>query len=144
MEVGATAVEGARFRQVGTMDGVDEGIGPHNAGVVVPLGGSNLIYLRDGQHLALKSDQPTKIVVTEIEDVTSHDLIGFLANARVNIAAAVAMTSSGAKRLFRITGHAIVGNHGTFINATNRGTGAIEAKLEVVVLRRKPLKVSLR
>jgi hypothetical protein len=135
---------GARFRQISTLDGVDEGTGPLDAGIVVPVGGLNLVYLQDGQHLLVGSDHPAKVAVTEITDVTSHDLIGFLADLRTNIAVVVAMTSSGAKRLFRVSGKLITGSHGTFINAMSRKTGNLEARLKVVLMRPKPMKVSLR
>jgi hypothetical protein len=109
--------------------------------VSAPITRASSSYLQDGADLTLNSDQPRKIVATKIKDITSHDLLGFLSNAKVNTAAAVAMIT---KRLFRVSAHAIVGNHGTFVNAINRDTGAIEAKLRVVVRRAMPMKVSLR
>ena len=44
-----------RFRQIKDAGGVDEGAGPMDAGIVVPNGGSSLVFLEDGKRLKLVS-----------------------------------------------------------------------------------------
>jgi hypothetical protein len=52
--------------------------------------------------------------------------------------------SSGAKRLFRVSGRAPAGEKGVAIRAKNRKRGTLEAQLQGIVLKAKPMKVSLR
>jgi hypothetical protein len=52
--------------------------------------------------------------------------------------------SSGAKRFFRVSGRAPAGKKGVAIRAKNRKRGALETQLQAIVLKAKPMKVSLR
>jgi hypothetical protein len=70
--------------------------------------------------------------------------VDFKSDKRADIAAAVAKTKSGSTRLYRVSASSVVGDHGTFISATNPRTDASVAKLNVLVLLQKALKVSLR
>jgi hypothetical protein len=126
----------ARFRQVKDLDGVDEGAGQMDAGIVVPNGGSSLVFLENGQRLALVSNHRT-IAVQEITALSGADALRFLKDA-VPILAVLAGLNSG-KRLFMIGGH----GHGGVISAVNH-KGRVEAKLTVVLMPAKPIKVALR
>jgi hypothetical protein len=126
----------ARFRQVKDLDGVDEGAGPMDAGIVVPNGGSSLVFLENGQRLALVSVHRT-ITVQEITALSKADVLRFLKDA-IPILAVLAGLNSG-KRLFMIGAH----GHGGVVSAVNH-KGHVEAKLTVVLMSAKPIKVALR
>ena len=134
----------ARFRQISVFDGVDEGTGPLDAAVVVPLGGSTLVFLEGGPDLIVTSDSPSQIVLTEIKSLSGSDLISFLGDLGADIAFMGAALSSGVKRLFRVSGRALAGQKGVAIRAKNRKRGTLEAQLQAIVLKAKPMKVSLR
>jgi hypothetical protein len=134
----------ARFRQIASFDGVDEGAGPLDAAVIVPSGGSSLVFLEGGPDLHVTSDAPSLVVVTEIKSFSGGDLISFLNDLGANVALTAAVLSSGAKRLFRVSGHAVAGKMGVAIRAKNRKRGTLEAQLQAIVLKAKPMKVSLR
>ena len=134
----------ARFRQVAPFDGVDEGVGPLQAAAIVPLGGSSLVFLEGGSSLHVASDVPSQALVTEIKSFTGGDLQSFLNNLGANVALIASVLGSGAKQLFQVSGRALAGKNGVTIRAKNRKTGALEAQLQAVVLKPKPMKVSLR
>ena len=121
----------ARFRRVKDLDGVDEGAGPMDSGIVVPNGGSSLVFLENGQRLALVSRHRT-ISVQEITALSRVDALRFLKDA-VPILAVLAGLNSG-KRLFKIGGR----GHGDVISAVNH-KGHVEAKLTVVLMPAKPI-----
>jgi hypothetical protein len=124
----------ARFRHVADFDGVDEGLTPFTANAIVPLGGSSLVFLEGGSNLHVASDAPSQAVVTEIKSFSSSQNLG------VNSAFAL----SGGKQLFQISGRALAGAKGVTVRAKNRRTGTVEAQLKAIVLKPKPMKVSLR
>jgi hypothetical protein len=126
----------ARFRQVKDMGGVDEGAGPLDAGIVVPASGSSPVFLESGQGFALQYNHHT-ITVQEITAVSGDDALRFLKSG-VPILAVLAGLNSG-KRLLMIGGH----GHGGVISAVNP-KGNVEAKLTVVPMPPKPVKVALR
>ena len=90
------------------------------------------------------SDSPSQIVLTEIKSLSGGDLISFLGDLGANIAFMGAALSSGVKRLFRVSGRALAGKKGVAIRAKNRKRGTLEAQLQAIVLKAKPMKVSLR
>ena len=118
----------ARFRQVKDLGGVDEGSGPMDAGIVVPKGDSNLVFLENGKGLTPVRD-PRTITFEEITALSAND-----AQKLVGVSAGL---NSG-KRLFRIGGS----GHGVFSMVNHKG--GVEAKLTVVVMPPKPMKVALR
>jgi hypothetical protein len=126
----------ARFRQVTDLDGVDEGKGPMDAGIVVPNGGSNLVFLENGKGLT-PLPNPRTITAQEVTALSGDDALKSLKDG-VPIGALHAGLNSG-KRLFRIGGS---GHSGT-ISMVN-GKGGAEAKLTVVLMPPKPIKVALR
>lgn len=128
----------ARFRQVSPFDGVDEGAGPLDATIIVPALGSSLVFLEGGPHLHVTSESPAVIPnPTEIKSVSSGKLTG------PNAASIEAALKSGAKRLFRVSaGSALAGKKGVAINAKSGKNH--EARLQAIVLKSKPMKVSLR
>jgi hypothetical protein len=128
----------ARFRQVSPFDGVDEGAGPLDATIIVPAHGSTLVFLEDGPHLHITSESSSVSPdPTEIKSVSSGKLTG------PNVASIDAALKSGAKRLFRVSaGNALAGKKGIAINAkSHKGP---EARLQAIVLKPKPMTVSLR
>jgi hypothetical protein len=135
---------GARFRRIKDLDGIDEGTGPMDAGIVVSLQRPSLVFLENGAGLHVRSNHPKNVSVTEITAIDSPELVDFKSDKRVDVAAAVAKTKSGSTRLFKVSASSVVGDHGTVISATNAGADKNEAKLKVLVLQQKPLKVSLR
>ena len=64
----------ARFRQTSPFDGVDEGAGPLDAAIIVPLGGSSLVFLEKGTDLHVTSDSSSQVSVTEIKSFSGGDL----------------------------------------------------------------------
>jgi hypothetical protein len=134
----------ARFRQIVHFDGVDEGVGPLDAAVIVPSGGSSLVFLEGGPDLHVASDAPSQVAVTEVKSFSGGDLMSFLNDLGANVALTAAVLSSGAKRLFRVSGLAPAGKKGVAIRAKNRKRGTLEAQLQAIVLKAKPMKVSLR
>lgn len=134
----------ARFRQIVPFDGVDEGVGPLDAAVIVPSGGSSLVFLEGGPDLHVASDAPSQVAVTEVKSFSGGDLMSFLNDLGANVALTAAVLSSGAKRLFRVSGLAPAGKKGVAIRAKNRKRGTLEAQLQAIVLKAKPMKVSLR
>jgi hypothetical protein len=135
----------ARFRQIAPFDGVDEGVGPLGAAAIVPLGGSSLVFLEGGSSLHVASDAPSQAVVTEIKSVSGGgNVMSFVHKFGANAALLASILSSGGKQLFQISGRALAGASGVTIRAKNRKTGALEAQLQAIVLKPKPMKVSLR
>jgi hypothetical protein len=126
----------ARFRHVKDLDGVDEGASPMDAGMVVPNGGSSLVFLENGQGLALVSNHRT-ISVQEITALSGANALRFLKDA-VPILTVLAGLNSG-KRLFMIGGR----GHGGVVSAV-KDRNHVEAKLTVVLMPAKPIKVALR
>jgi hypothetical protein len=61
----------ARFRQTSSFDGVDEGTGPLDAAVIVPLAGSSLVFLEGGPDVHVTSDSPLQVILTEIKSFTA-------------------------------------------------------------------------
>jgi hypothetical protein len=125
----------ARFRQVMDMGGVDEGTSPMDATIAVPTGGSALVFLEDGQGLTPSPNHGA--TAQEITAVSGDDLFGFLKNG-IPILTVLAGLNSG-KRLFSIGGH----GHGGVLSMVN-GKRHTEAKLSVVLMPAKPIKVALR
>jgi hypothetical protein len=127
----------ARFRQISPFGGVDEGAGPTDAKIIVPRDGSSMVFLEGGADLHVASDKPS-VVATPIKSLKGVSLPG------VNVSSIEAALKSGAKRLFQVSaGHALVGEKGVAINAKNR-KGTPEARLQAIVLKPKPMTVSLR
>src|SRR4051812_14481191 len=133
----------ARFRQTSEFDGVDESLGPPDAAIIVPLGGSNVVFLENGPDVDVRSAMPSSISAVEIKDIT-NDLLASFPNLKQSVAAFNNMKSSGAKRLYKITANALVGDKGVTVNAKNRKNGAIQAKLQAIALKPKPMTVAFR
>jgi hypothetical protein len=125
-----------RFRQVRDMGGVVEGTGPMDATMVMPTGGSNLVFLEGGQGLKPRPSHGG-ITVEEITDVSGDDVLGFLRNG-VPILAVLAGLGSG-KRLFSIGGHGKAG----FIDMVN-SKRHVEARLTLILMPVKQVTVALR
>jgi hypothetical protein len=126
----------ARFRQVREMGGVVEGAGPMAATIVVPAGGSSLVFLEDGQGLKPRPSHGG-ITFKEITAVSGDDALKFLKEG-IPILAVLAGLSSG-KRLFAVSGH---GKGGT-IDMVN-GKRHVEAKLTMILMPVKTVTVALR
>jgi len=129
-----------RFRQISSLDGVDEGAGPNDAGIVVPVGGSNLVSLEDGQHLSVRSVDSGRKLIHEIKEIAAADLAKVKGDVKARLSAAASMLNSGARRLFIASGS----SGGGAVSAINLSSGKAEAKLQVVVMKPKPIVVSLR
>ena len=127
-----------RFRQISPFDGVDEGNGPLDASIIVPVNGSSLVFLEGGPHLQVTSDSPSVIPnPTEIKSASSANL------PAANVAFVDAALRSRAKRLFRVSAkYHLAGKQGVAISAKNRN--GTEARLHAIVLKPKPMIVSLR
>ena len=125
-----------RFRQINDAGGVDEGAGPMDAGIVVPNGGSSLVFLEDGKKLKLVSSH-RMIDVQEISVLSKADALRFVEN-RIPVLAVLTGLNSD-KRLFSISGH----GHGGVVNAVNH-RGVVVASLTVILMPPKPVKVALR
>jgi hypothetical protein len=134
----------ARFRQIASFDGVDEGAGPLDAAAIVPFNDSSLVFQEGGPDLHVTSDAPSQVVLTESTSFSDGDLHSSLSDLGANAASIGAALRSGAKRHFRVSGRALAGKKGVVIRAKTRARGTLETQLQAIVLRAKPMKVSLR
>ena len=129
------------FRQISPYQGVDEKMLVDNSvGVIVPLGGDNVVILADGLALKVTSTLAPSVQVEELTEPLSHPIWSMLVSTGLTIA----NLKAGSIRVFKIKGHAVAGLDKVKVHATNPRTAKIEATLKITVLRRKVLKVSIR
>jgi hypothetical protein len=128
------------FRQVMPYKGVDEHIPTGNAGIIVPLGGSNVVILADGSAHKVTSTVGRAVQVDEITNPHTHPVWSML----VAVTLSVEKLKAGAIRVFNIVGNSPVGIDVAMVQATNTRTTRVEAMLKVLVLRQLLIKISIR
>jgi len=123
----------AKFREIAKYSGVDEDLSQLYQGIVVPLKGSSRVMLTDGAGLKVASNLPSTVVVKEI---TASDPGNLTADQIANL-------KSGAIRVFDITASAVPGMDKAVVTGKD-GKGVEKAKLKVLVLRPRPVTISIR
>ena len=128
------------FRQVLAFSGVDERTATGNVGIIVPLRGSNVVFLADGPTLQVESTATPAVQVEEITDPRRHPIWSKL------IAAALSFENLKARaiRVFKISGNSLAGIDVAKVVARNDSTRKVEATLKVLVLKQKLVKISIR
>ena len=110
-----------RFIEVLPNYGVDDNVGPFPE-MIVPLRGTNHIFLIDGEGLDLKAEVPNMLEITEVKNFVRQDLLK--------------------PRMFRLKGKALPGKGGLLVLA-RRGDMVI-ARLRVFVLENRIVRLALR
>jgi len=110
-----------RFIEVLPNYGVDDNVGPFPE-MIVPLRGTNHIFLIDGEGLDLKAEVPNVLEITEVKNFVRQDLLK--------------------PRMFRLKGKALPGKGGLLVLA-RRGDMAI-ARLRVFVLENRIVRLAVR
>lgn len=136
----------ASFRQVFPYAGVDEHTATGNVGIVVPVKGSNYVLLKDGPELKVLPNNKA-IRVEEIKAVDYHSVLGKIPHptTEMELEKKVAALKNGAYRLFRVTGDSVPGLDVAKVEAKKAANSPTAiASLKVLVLRPRPVKVSIR
>lgn len=110
-----------RFIEVLPNYGVDDNVGPFPE-MIVPLRGTNHIFLIDGEGLDLKAEVPNMLEITEVKNFVRQDLLK--------------------PRMFRLKGKALPGKGGLLVLA-RRGDMVI-ARLRVFVLENRIVRLAVR
>jgi len=110
-----------RFIEVLPNYGVDDNVGPFPE-MIVPLRGTNHIFLIDGEGLDLKAEVPNMLEITEVKNFVRQDLLK--------------------PRMFRLKGKALPGKGGLLVLA-RRGDIVI-ARLRVFVLENRIVRLAVR
>jgi hypothetical protein len=110
-----------RFIEVLPNYGVDDNVGPFPE-MIVPLRGTNHIFLIDGEGLDLKAEVPNMLEITEVKNFVRQDLLK--------------------PRMFRLKGKALPGKGGLLVLA-RRGDMVI-ARLRVFVLENRIVRLVVR
>jgi len=110
-----------RFIEVLPNYGVDDNVGPFPE-MIVPLRGTNHIFLIDGEGLDLKAEVPNVLEITEVKNFVRQDLLK--------------------PRMFRLKGKALPGKGGLLVLA-RRGDIVI-ARLRVFVLENRIVRLAVR
>ena len=125
----------ARFRELSPYSGVDENLaGGNAAGIVVALKGSNTVKLVDGAGLKVVCSDK-KMTMVELAEITDQHQRA-MANQRI--------PTAGSYRVFKIIAKGVPGIDKVKVEAFNISTGKLEATLKVLVLRERPVTISLR
>jgi hypothetical protein len=138
----------ARFVEVFRCAGVDEEAFP-NPAMIVPMGGSSVVALTDGQGLRVDSSNKA-IKIEEVSDPTPiiqqrNNLGNLLAQRGIDSQMRDGLMPDilfGQPRFFRIHGKTLVSPPGALVQA--RSARAMAATLEVVVFDKKFVKLSIR
>jgi hypothetical protein len=127
----------AFFQEIFAVAGVDEGAKPR-PGMIVPLGGSNIVCLRGGAGLRL--DAPRTLKIQELPQIPSAILTALW--LPINLIASPKPGALGDGRYFRISASASIGHTPAQVRALR--SGKAETALDVAVLKRKKIKLSIR
>lgn len=127
----------AAFQEVFSVSGVDESATPF-AGMIVPLGGSNIARLADGKGVRLQA--PRTLKIEEIPPM----VIALLSALPFNLVSAPKSGAPGDARFFRISGSVPVGPKPAQVKAVRAGRSRPDAVLDVAVLKQRKVKLSIR
>lgn len=135
------------FREMWKWSGVDEAMTGASA-MIVPFGGSNFVQLESGRGLVLrvksdgKSSKADKIRIVDVEDASKQGDLG--KRRRAQLALRTEFNLANGRRTFEIHGRQTAGIQGVEVEAYNPVKKSVDARLRVVVLRARPVTVSLR
>ena len=130
----------AKFQEVFGNNGIDDGL--YTTAMIVPLGGTNIIALSQGKGLRLESNRQN-IKINEIDPKA----VPFLVLETITLATMKSATRALPvdARVFQIDGKMLGGGSlGTEVKALNLRTRRPEAKLLVVVLKQRTVKIAVR
>jgi hypothetical protein len=140
----------ATFRKVFPDSGMDEARRHIHAGIIVPLGGSNLVALQDGAGLKVRSRFDPAIQVTELDAMSvlaARDMVYGLSFSAPNLALfrtqIMQSVQSTRLRVFKITGNSLAGLNGT-VEAVDPKTSTAQATLACYVVDKRPVTVAYR
>jgi hypothetical protein len=129
----------AFFQEVFMSAGVDEDAKPH-PGMIVPVGGSNIVRLAGGTGLRLEAPRPLKI-----EEVPwNQGAILTAVSLSFNFAGLLKPGSLLDARYFLISCATPIGPSPAKVNAVGASSSRPESVLDVAVLRRRKVKLSIR
>src|SRR5664279_3496695 len=123
----------AKFREVTEDSGVDENLNASYQGIVVRWKGSNRVMLSEGAGLKVASNLPAMVAVNEIKGNFPGSLT----------ADQLANLKSGDMRLFEISASTVPGMDKAVVTAKD-AKGVEKAKLKVLVVRPRPVTISIR
>jgi hypothetical protein len=146
----------AVFRKLFANFGMDEAKKPINAGIIVPLGGTNVVALEGGAGLQVGSRFHPAIQVTELKGneilvasdlVNNFDVSVWGGTPNLNLALlrtqVMQLARSTRLRVFQIKGNNLAGLKAT-VEATDPKTSSVQATLACYVFDQKPVTVAYR
>jgi hypothetical protein len=128
----------AVFQEVSAAAGVDEGATPF-PGMIVSVGGSNIARLAGGKDLRLQAPRMVKM-----EELPSIPAMLTALLAPFNLASLLKPGALGDARYFRISGSIPIGPRSAQVKAVGAGRSRPKAVLDVAVLKRRKVKLSIR
>lgn len=137
----------AAFKEVWKWSGVDEKAAGGPA-MIVPYGGVSFVQLEGGSGLVVrvkksaKANSRAKIRITELADAASHGELATRRQAQLTLRPECSVP--GGRRTFAMYGDIPAGAQGAEVEAFNPGTQSVDARLRVVVLKPRAVKISLR
>jgi len=134
----------AAFQEILPNSGFDSTTPTGGPGLVVPYKGSAVVMLDGGSKLKVDTGLKPMLAIDEIKDQRyQHALVeAQYPSVSMDKALNLALLKTGALRIFKITGNALVGI-GAKIEAMNPFKKS-EATLKVIVLKQKRVKVAIR
>ena len=133
----------ATFREVCEHKGVSNSTPTGGAGIVVPVKGSNYVFLSGGpKHKPLPNNKA--VSVQEVAVKERHNILTCGAKPTEGVAATVEPLKTGELRLFEVSAKSVPGMDKAVVTAKGPKKSDGEAILKVLVLRRKDVKVAIR
>lgn len=137
----------AAFKEVWKWSGVDEKAAGGSA-MIVPYGGVNFVQLEGGSGLVVRVKKSGKthsrpnVRIVELDDGAK---LGELATRRqAQMALRPECNVPDGRRTFAIYGDIPAGLRGAEVEAYSPGSKSVDARLRVIVLKPRPVKISLR
>jgi hypothetical protein len=139
----------AAFRELWSYSGVDDQR-PKGPGMIVPVGGSNIVRLVDGQNLKWAPDRDG-VVIKELDQSAMMAEIALL-SAALSFSSpmgpvfgvALASLSIGSPRFFKITANHKIGYNGVTLTARRAGASTPEAAIKIVPLGIRSVNLAIR
>lgn len=135
----------AAFREVWKWSGVDE-TATSGPAMIVPSGGSNFVQLDNGDGLIVRAAHTNKhkhsIKIIDLADAPQNPELGKRRQAQLMLRPELKLVSG--RRTFEIRGVRVAGYMGVEVEAFNPRTREVEARVRVVVLKSRAVKLSIR
>jgi hypothetical protein len=139
----------AAFRELLSYSGVDDQR-PKGPGMIVRVGGSNIVRLVDGQNLKWAPDR-SGVVIKELDQSAMMAEIALVSAALSFgspmgpvLGAAFLSLSIGSPRFFKITADHRIGYNGVTLTARKAGASTPEAAIKIVPLGIRPVNLAIR